>query len=229
MSGFKDQLPKQWGLAVTGVKTRLATNKKVIALTFDACGGARGSCYDEKLINFLKKQKIKATLFINSRWIDKNHVAFLRLASDPLFEIENHGSNHLPCSVNGKPAYGIKGTKNAKEVIDEIDLNGKKIEELTGKKPRFYRSGTAHYDEIAVKIAEQLGYQVVNFNVNGDLGATASAAFIYQKLFSAQPGSIIILHMNQPRGETAEGLIKAIPILRKKWFSFVKLKEYNLE
>jgi hypothetical protein len=35
--------------------------------------------------------------------------------------------------------------------------------------------------------------------------------------------------MNQPKGETAEGLMRVIPMLREKGFSFVELKEYNLE
>ena len=39
ISTFTGKIPKEWGEKVTGVKTRLGTNQKVIALTFDACGG----------------------------------------------------------------------------------------------------------------------------------------------------------------------------------------------
>lgn len=60
------------GLKITGVLTRLATKDKVIALTFDACGGKGGSGYDRKLIDYLIKENIPATLFINARWIDAN-------------------------------------------------------------------------------------------------------------------------------------------------------------
>jgi len=221
-----DHSPKEWGLTVTGVKTRLNTNKRVIALTFDACGGKHGSGYDHQLINFLIQNKIPVTLFISGQWIDKNRKTFTSLASNPLFEIENHGLNHLPCSVNGNSAYGIKGTNNAKEVIDEIRLNGQKIKDLTGRQPLFFRSGTAHYDEIAVKLANKLGYQVVNFNINGDLGATASKSQIVNALLKAAPGSIVIMHMNQPEGQTAAGLKAIVPLLRKKGFTFVKLFQH---
>ena len=35
---FKDRVPRQWGETVPGVKTKLNSMKKVIALTLDACG-----------------------------------------------------------------------------------------------------------------------------------------------------------------------------------------------
>jgi peptidoglycan/xylan/chitin deacetylase (PgdA/CDA1 family) len=45
-------------------------------------------------------------------------------------------------------------------------------------------------------------------------------------LLSAKPGSIVIMHMNQPKGETFEGLKDAIPILQKQGYKFVKLEDY---
>lgn len=226
---YQKQIPKQWGENVTGVKTRLATQEKVIALTFDACGGKRGSGYDKKLIDFLEKQKVSATLFINSRWIDSNKETFLSLAKNPLFEIENHGLLHRPLSVTGKSVWGIKGTANANEVVSEVLESAEKIKKLTGRKPKFFRSGTAYYDDVAVKIVNDLGEQPVNFNVLGDAGATYSAAQVKSALLSAKPGSIVICHMNQPIGETAEGVIQAIPLLKRNGYRFVKLEDYNLK
>jgi len=220
--------PNQWGEHVTGVKTHLDTNKKVIALTFDACGGPKGNGYDKKLMDYLIANKIPATLFINARWIDANPKIFMELTDNPLFEIENHGLNHKPCSVNGKSIYGIKGTMNEKEVIDEIKLNGDKIYELTGRKPKYYRSGTAYYDETAVQIANKLGYDVINFDIIGDGGAKFPKDKIKQRLLSAKRGSIIICHFNQPDGDTAEGVIEAVPVLINKGYKFVRLDKYKL-
>ncbi|MFA4966703.1 MAG: polysaccharide deacetylase family protein [Candidatus Margulisiibacteriota bacterium] len=221
--------PKLWGLDIPGIKTRLNTGDKVIALTFDACGGKGGSGYDKKLIRFLKKEKVPATLFINARWIDANLKTFMGLAANPLFEIENHGLRHKPLSVSGKSAYGIKGTQSSAEVFDEVDGGGKKILNLTGRKPKYFRSGTAHYDEIALRILKDMGYQAIGFAVNGDLGATASAEGVKANLLSAKPGSIVIMHMNHPEGYTAEGVIKAIPLLKKKGYRFVKLAGSTLK
>lgn len=227
ISEFGDKQPVLWSEVVPGVKTRMDTDKKVLALTFDACGST-GDGYDSALINYLMENHIPATLFINARWIDKNPVHFKQLAEDPLFEIENHGMEHKPCSVNGRSVYGLQGTKNVGEVVDEIEKNGKKIQALTGRKPRYYRSGTAYYDEIGAAIAERLGYMVVGFSVLGDAGATYSKKQVKEALLGASAGSIIICHMNHPEKETAEGVMAAVPALKKKGFKFVRLSDYRL-
>lgn len=228
VSTFSGKSPKEWGEVVKGVKTRLRTNQKTIALTFDACGGPRSSGYDAKLINYLKREKIPAALFVSGRWIDANREIFEELAKNPLFEIENHGLNHKPCSVNGRSVYGIEGTKSVDEIFDEIEQNAIKIETLIGRKPRYYRPGAAYCDEICVEVAIALGYEVVNFSVLGDAGVTYSKNQVKEALLNAPPSSIVLLHMNQPEGETAEGLIEAVPELKKRGFEFVKLSEYSL-
>ena len=228
VAAYRNEAPKEWGENVAGVKTRLETNEPVVALTFDACGGPKGSKVDNALIDYLRAEKIPATLFVSGSWIDANPAAFKKLAADPLFEIANHGLAHKPCSVDGKSAYGIKGTASVGELVDEIEKNGKRIEAATGRKPKFYRPGTAYCDEVAVKVAGELGYEVVNYSVLGDAGATWPPEKIRQALLRAEPGAIVIMHMNQPRSRTAAGLKEAIPALREKGIRFVKLSEYPL-
>lgn len=224
---FKGVLPHEWSETATGVKMRLNTDYNVIALTLDACG-SKGDGYDKKLIDFLIKERIPATLFVSGRWIDKNRKAFLELSGNPLFEIENHGRFHKPLSVNGKTIYGIRGTRSPAEVVDEVEINARKIEDLSGKKPKYFRSGTAYYDEVAVRIIKTLGYEAVGFNIIGDAGATYTQKQVRDAVLKATPGSIIIAHMNHPEKETAEGLMQALPRLRKKGFRFVKLEKFDL-
>jgi peptidoglycan/xylan/chitin deacetylase (PgdA/CDA1 family) len=200
-----------------------------MALTFDACGGPKTGSYDIKLIHYLTSEKIPATLFISGKWIDVNPDIFKELAKNPLFEIENHGLKHKPCSVNGRSVYGRQGTKSVAEVFDEIEQNATKIQTLTGVKPRYYRPATAFCDEICVEIANELGYEVVNFSVLGDAGATYSKKRVKEALLNAPPSSIILMHMSHPEGETAEGLIEAIPKLKKRGFKFVRLSDYALK
>lgn len=218
--------PQQWGENVTGVTTTFKSDKKELALTFDACGGSfRSSQYDEQLIRFLIDNRIPATLFINARWIKSNPEIFAALAANPLFEIANHGTAHRPLSVNGKSIYNIVGTASVEEVAQEINGNGELIEKLTGKRPLFFRSGTAYYDEEAVKIARKNGVEIGGFSVLGDAGATFSAEKVAHQITNAKSGDIILLHMNHPESGTREGLINAVETLIKEGFSFVRLSD----
>ncbi len=219
--------PREWSETAAGVKTGLDTTEQVVALTFDACGSP-GDGYDSALIDYLTREKIPATLFINARWIDKYPSEFLALSRNPLFEIENHGMQHKPCSVNGRSVYGIKGTSGPAGIRNEVEGNALKIRGLTGRLPRFYRSGTAYYDEKAVAVVERLGYICVGFSVLGDGGASYSRGQVKDAFASARAGDIIIAHMNHPEKETAEGVMDAVGLLRKRGLRFVRLDEYPL-
>lgn len=223
---YRGQLPNSWGERVKGVITEIYTEDKVVALTFDACGG-KSDGYDVEIIEFLIREQIPATLFINSQWIDKFPDEFSDLAANPLFEIANHGYQHKPLSITGESAYGITGTINIREVVEEILINDERIIKLTGHKPRYFRSGTAFYDELAVQIANELGYEVVNYNVLGDAGATFSREQIVKACSSASPGSIILFHMNRPETNIAEGIIEGITLLKNNGYTFVTLSDYH--
>lgn len=219
--------PREWGLVVPGVATRLATayegSAPRLAITLDACGGPGGDGVDQALIDLLVANGVPATLFLNSRWIEAHRDLAAQLAASDLFELANHGTAHRPLSVTGQSAYGIAGTASVGEVVDEVWGNHRVLHELTGTAPRWFRSGTAHYDEVAVAIASELGEQVVGFDVNGDAGATFSAAQVHASLMSRTPGSIVISHMNQPNGSTAEGFATALPLLLAAGTRFVHL------
>lgn len=225
--------PTAWGLAVPGVVTSLgarAVGDKVVALTFDACGAGRrdgpGNGVDAALIALLRRHDARATMFLNSRWIAANPKAFEDLADDPRFEIANHGTRHLPLSVTGRSAYGENGTRDAGEVYDEVAGNHDELTRLLGKPPRWFRSGTAHYDDIAVRIVAELGERPVGFTVNGDGGATLPRMQIQRQLRQVTAGDIVIGHMNRPTRETAAGYGLGLPGLLAGGIRTVTLSEY---
>ena len=226
---FEKQTPKEWGENVKGVKTQLVTKQKTIAITLDACGSPHGMAYDSKLIAYLEKNEIPATLFINARWIDTNLETFKKLAANPLFEIGNHGMAHKPASVSAESAYGLKGTANVEELVDEIEQSARKIQSITNKRPIYFRSGTAYYDEVAVKIANKLKHQVIGFSILGDAGATYTAKQVENALLSAKSGDIFIAHFNHPESQTREGMIRAIEKLKANGYKFAKLSDYKLK
>ena len=154
----------------------------------------------------------------------------MELASDTLFEIENHGDKHKLCSVTGASVYGIQGTQNASEVIDEMELNAIRIKELTGRRPKFFRSATAFIDETSVKIANELGMEVVSYSVlSGDaIAFLPDSVIVHNVLKDIRPGVIIIMHFNHPAWHTFEAMQKIIPKLRLQGYQFVKLNKFAL-
>jgi peptidoglycan/xylan/chitin deacetylase (PgdA/CDA1 family) len=223
---YSGKQPTAWGEAVPKVVQRLPTSDPVVALTLDACGGRTGSGYDAELIETLLRGRVPATLFVNARWIEANPSDFSQLAANPLFEIANHGTKHRPLSVTGRSVYGIAGTSGVAEVVDEVVVNQRLITQLTGAAPAFFRSGTAYYDDVAVRVVADLGLQVVNFDVLGDAGASYSASKVADAMLNSTPGSIILAHMNRPDSGTAEGIAASVPKLRQRGLRFVRLSEY---
>jgi len=220
---FANRKPQEWGLQVTGVVTQVAAG--AIALTFDACGGAGGTGFDQRLLGTLRKLNIPATLFLNERWIQANPGLTAELAHDPLFELANHGFLHRPLSVNGKSAYGIAGTADLGQIYDEVTGNQKVLQDITGRLPRFFRPGTAYYDEVAAAVTRRLGLQPANFSINGDAGATFAASTVAAEVAKAKPGDIVIAHINKPGSGTAAGFAQALPRLQGNGASFARLRD----
>ncbi|MCI0140993.1 polysaccharide deacetylase family protein [Arthrobacter bambusae] len=222
---YSRRKPVQWGLDVVGVVSKTTSPHAV--LTFDACGGPNGSECDHRLLQTLRKFNVPATLFVNGRWIKANPGLAADLAADPLFELGNHGFRHQPLSVSGRSAYGITGTSNAGEVYDEIMGNQEVMERLCGKAPRFFRAGTAYYDDVAAAITNSLGLVPVSFTVNGDGGATFPAPTVAGEVGKIAAGRgaghIVISHFNQPTSGTAEGYARALPSLMDRGVTFARL------
>ncbi|WP_457967922.1 polysaccharide deacetylase family protein [Arthrobacter sp. D1-29] len=189
----------------------------------DFCGGPGGSGIAQAVLDMLKRHGVPATLFLNTRWIHHNQNLAQELAAEPLFELANHGTRHAPLSVDGKSAYGIPGTQNRHEVYEEIMSNDNLLRKITGKRPRFFRPGTAYLDDVAAEICLALGVIPTGFSINADAGATYPASVVAAETAKARPGDIIISHGNRPASGTAAGLATAIPALLEKGYAFTTL------
>lgn len=222
---FADRSPQEWGLTVSGVSQRLL-KPAGIALTFDACGGPGGGTgYDADLISLLRTRSVPATLFLNQRWISANPELAAELAADPLFEIENHGTRHLPLSVTGQAAYGIAGTASLAEAYDEVAGADPWFRSTLSRPAWFFRSGTAHYDEVASALCRRVGQAVAGFSVNADAGATYSPGQVAGQVATCVAGDIVIAHMNRPGKGTAVGFAQALPPLLDGGARFVRLAD----
>ncbi|WP_253908439.1 polysaccharide deacetylase family protein [Arthrobacter sp. H41] len=220
---YTGRTPHYWGLEAPGVVTHLPNGSRGVALTLDFCGGPGGSSFDPDLIAGLQRLRVPATLFLNARWIAGNQSLAGELAGDPLFELANHGTNHLPLSVIGNAAYGIPGTAGIGSVYDEVMANDAVLTALTGQRSRFFRPGTAYLDDVAARICHDLGLVPAGFSINGDGGATYPAGTVTTETTAAGAAAIIIAHGNRPGSGTGPGLLRALGIMTDAGTPFVTL------
>ncbi len=229
LAQLKDLKPGRFKEWTSGLKRDVAPERKVIALTFDACGG-RKSGYNAELIEYLRRERIRATLFVTGIWIERNKAAFMELAKDPLFEIGNHGLLHRACSVSGRTKYGVIHTASMGDVIDEMELNARKIQELTGRRPVFFRSATAYTDEASVRIAGFLGMEMVGYDIlSGDAMGASSKTMARNIMNGAKHGAVVIMHFHRPEWGEAAALKEVVPVLRSRGYTFDKLKNFPLK
>ena len=223
---YARQKPQQWFVRGPGITSNLplaqgADQKQArgIALTLDACEGKT----DTRIIALLREHQVPATIFVTNRWLRGNAALAADLASDPLFTLQAHGVRHKPASVAGWSAFGIAGTANIAALVDEVESSARAIAAISGKRPRWYRSGTAFYDEVALAVIHDLGFLVAGFAVSGDSGATLPGKSVARRLLGAKDGDIILCHINHPESGTWEGLNEAIPKMIQAGTRFVGL------
>ncbi|GAA1865493.1 polysaccharide deacetylase family protein [Paeniglutamicibacter psychrophenolicus] len=211
LSAYASKPSGAFGLEAKGIELGLPATARGAALTFDACGGPGGEGYDAALMAALRKHRAPATLFINQRWARANPGLVRELAADPLFEIANHGTTHAPLASRGQGAYGIPGTASIGAAYDEIMDNQRHLADTFGIRAKFFRSGTAHMDELGAALCRELGLVPMNFTVNLDAGATFRAAGVAAQTRQLRAGDVGIGHFNRPSSGTARGVAEALP------------------
>lgn len=196
-----------------------------VALTLDACSGG----VDLRILDALIRERIPATLFITRRWLEANPDAtmFLKQHRD-LFDFEDHGAEHIPAVIGSEKPYGITPAGTANAVLAEVQGGAAAVERAFGEKTQFYRGATALYTPDAISLIEQSGFKIAGFSLNGDFGASASAALTAKNIAGAKDGDVIIAHMNQPNRASGPGVVAGVMALKAKGFKFVRLDEVDV-
>lgn len=193
-----------------------------VAMTLDACMGKT----DHRILDTLVKEKIPATIFVTARWLKHNSEALAVLMAHPdLFEIENHGENHVPAVDKPVSIYGIAAAGSEMAVKQEVEGGRQAIVAATGLQPQWFRGATAKYTNSSMAIINRLGMRVAGYSVNGDGGSLLGAAATAKHIASARDGDVIISHINQPTHEAGEGVVKGLLALKARGVVFTRLDD----
>jgi peptidoglycan/xylan/chitin deacetylase (PgdA/CDA1 family) len=193
-----------------------------VALTLDACmGGA-----DERILGELVADHVPATIFVTGRWLRHNPAAVRQLLAHPeLFELEDHGENHVPAVIGSERPYGLSPAGTADAVAHEVLGGRTDLERAGGGEARWYRGATALYSPDALQLIGKLGLRVAGFSLNGDLGASVSESTAARRIEGARDGDVIISHVNQPSRPAGAGVAEGVHALVAKGYHFVRLED----
>lgn len=200
------------------VITFLPTDKKVVALTFDACETKTPSFFDKKILSILIKEKIPSTFFVSGRFALRNYDELKKLSKYQFISIQNHSYDH----------YLHMEQLTEKEFVEDIEKASILLEEITGKKPIYFRFPGGNYDNKTLKIVENLGYKVVHWSFeSGDPDKKMTSEMIFNNVKNkVKNGSIMIFHINGRGWHTHEALPRIISFLKYNGYEIVPLEKF---
>ncbi len=214
-----------------GIITHGDTSEKLVALTFDAdmtphmkkmqSKSVRPLWYDERVFTALESAHAKSTVFATGMWPEVYSARFLQLATNPLYEIENHSYDHAAFTQH---CYGLP---RATDKRDEIVHANKIITELTGRKPHYFRfpGGCSAPDDVAA--VHELGMDAVGWNViSGDAFSKNQEYIVHTVLSKVRPGSIVVFHLGGMHAPaTARALPQILSELKRRGYTFVTVRD----
>lgn len=216
-------------------RVKLPPGRKLVALTFDLCeSGMEIGGYDGGVIDYLRAQNVKATLFAGGKWLVHHAERGAQLLADPLFEIGTHSWSHANLHVaTGKVVDdeiggGIAAFSQASRALGERAC-ARQSADVTRLQaaPKLFRFpfGTCTPEALATVASEgqiAIQWDVVTGDPDRHITPDAIARAV---LAETRPGSIIIAHANGRGLHTAEALPLFVPQLRARGFDFVTVSE----
>lgn len=211
------------------------TGQKVVALTFDLCeqpGEIAG--YDGRIIDLLRREGVKATLFAGGKWLQTHPERAQQLMSDPLFEIANHSETHrnfrlIDAREQDNQIFSPERAYErlrAQLAVKQCAVPAERMAAVPERMTLFrFPYGACSID--ALNAVNDAGMLAIQWDLStGDPDKNVSQTAIAREIVRrAKPGSIIIGHANGRGWHTAEGFEIAIPKLRALGFSFVTVSE----
>jgi polysaccharide deacetylase family sporulation protein PdaB len=188
------------------------TKEKLLALTFDISWGEKRAI---PILNILKEKGIEqATFFLSSPW-SKSHQEIVKQIKDAGYEIGSHGHKH--CNYS---------SLNDEEIRKQIQTAHGILTEIVGKEPRLIRLPNGDFDKRVLRIANQLGYTVVQWDTDSqDWMNKGKDAIIQRVNTKAHPGDIILLHASDSCKQTHEALPVIIDHLKNQGYQFVTVSQ----
>ena len=192
---------------------------KVIALTFD--DGPWDKQTDE-ILDILEQNDAKATFFTVGQCIS-GHEKELQRAASMGCEIGTHTWDHAEGSGEGVSLIKMSTDERKQEVQKGLEA----IKSATGQEAStIFRCPGGNFDTSVATDLEGIVTAEIGWNVDTTDWKKPGADVIAQRIQSAGPGNIILMHDGGgDRSQTIEGLRQALPKLKEQGYSFITVQE----
>lgn len=191
------------------------TRDNKIALTFD---DGPDSYYTEQVLNILQANNIPATFFVVGNQVEKYPEVIKRIVKEGHL-IASHSWSHANLrNLNTTDLqYQIKETENI-------------IRKYTGENIHFLRPPWGYVSDNLLQIARDMGYKVVNWNVDSeDWNDTSVDQILVNTIPNSDNNSILLFHSAGGRNQNLDSTINVLPelikTLRNNGYSFVTIDE----
>lgn len=181
----------------------IGPDTKLVAFTFDD-----GPSITEKLADLFAEYDGHCTFFVYGSNMQEEKDQMVKKVSQMGCEFANHSKTHP-----------VLTEMTDEEILEELDYTSNRIEELTGKAPRFFRPPYYAYNE---KMFDMTDMIFIGGEQAEDWISETTAEQILQKMKYSYNGAIWALHES---GVTYAALEEALPYLTEKGFVFVTLSE----
>lgn len=221
--------------AKNNIINTLPTDKKVVALTFDADmtpymkkqldNGKVKSYYNSDVVEILKKEHVPATLFLTGMWAEIYKKEARSLATNPLFEIANHSYSHPGFS---SPCWGLAKVSVGQKRLEIIKAQ-LAITKATGATPTLFRFPGGCRTQPDVDLVSNNNLKVIGWDISSTDAFNKNSTSIYKTVMSKiKNGSIVVFHLhggaNAPT--TAPALKRIITSLKKQNYEFTKVGDF---
>jgi len=208
--------------------------RREVALTFDADmteamlarlrSGTQRSWYDAAIVRELRATRTPATIFLTGLWTSAYPAVVRSLASDPLFELENHSVDHAAWTAS---CYGLPAVSGASSKRAEVADAAATIRHVAGVTPRYFRFPGGCHGAGDLRLVAATGERAVAWDViSGDPFQPDRATVEHDVLSAVRPGSIVVMHLigapNAPA--TATALPTIIAALKQRGLRPVTLR-----
>lgn len=193
---------------------RVATDEKVVALTFDTAFGDED--YTEEILSALEAEGVRATFFVMGLWANQNSSQFDAIAGSG-HEIASHSMNH-------ERYTGM----TQEQIISDANSAAKMILAKTGYDTRIIRMPYGAFDTASIMALKAEGYIPVKWSLDSKDWKGYSADKLAESIFSdVQSGEIIMFQNNME--ETPKALAAIILGLRERGFKLVTVSDILID